>query len=921
MHMAHVRLAALLLGLVGLACAAEGDAEQTPGVEADAGPPATDAEAADATAPPTDGGADPDVAPPADAARRDAEVVADVQPTPDADGPTDAGPGADLSPETPDLGPPPGWPELPADGLAREVEDFVRGGPGTHHDRGPGDLLLVGSQGAFAVQGFHRPQGWGPGFSVLDAIYGSPEEGTERFQELMPMVGTGLYSRGLAPRAVESFDPGAADRPARIRLQMDMVGVPLLDAVVGVPVPAFALDVALELGFEPDGLALELVTEVVNRGERSFRLDVGDGALWGDRMQLYAPGVGEGVTDLLISLQPLVAAWSPGEVALGLVSEAESLRVVAQDELTIALAPIVDLAPGETYRYRRWLVVGPGDLDALLVRLRARQGGWPDHTPVHGVVRGGPATVYAEAGDGSGAVSRTATDDAGAYTLHLPAGAFTLQAMAADGRRAGPLEVTVPAEGEAPAAPALQLPEWGQLEVLTHRAGEERALPARVMLHPSADANPFGAAPRTEFSAGRIVVGHAPGPVTVVASRGFEYQLAYTTAEVRVGETTTVELELEPVMERRAWVSADLHVHTEVSVDSGARVEDRVTNYAAEGVDLLVVTDHDAATELSGLIEPLGLSGWLRTAPGAEVSPLYGHVNGFPLSVEGLGTDRWRAYWPVDWSVYTADGLFVRNYTPPELFTRLREQAGARVVQINHPRADQGLFEYARFDPLTGIAGVPEGRLDGGFDALEVLNGKRMDATASTLPDWYALLNEGWRVAITGNSDSHTIEGRAGYPRNLVPVSTQDLEALELEEVWQGLLGLHSAVCGGPLLEVEASSPGREQVVGPGTLLSAEGGAVELHLRVHAAEFVPTGRAIVVVNGVLDEPLAVPAGQQPLRLDTWLDLRVDADSWIVVLIEGDGGLSPLVPGAASLAVSNPIYVDADGDGAWTAPGL
>jgi len=190
------------------------------------------------------------------------------------------------------------------------------------------------------------------------------------------------------------------------------------------------------------------------------------------------------------------------------------------------------------------------------------------------------------------------------------------------------------------------------------------------------------------------------------------------------------------------------------------------------------------------------------------------------------------------------------------------------------------------------------------------------------LLDWYALLNEGWRIAITGNSDSHSIHNRAGYPRNLVPVSTQDLAALDLQEVWSGLLAQSSVVCAGPVLSVAAQdAAGDAPPVGPGGLLDAPGGEVQLHLLVRAAEFVPTGQAVVVVNGVADAPLPIPAGQQPLRLDTWHDLRLDADSWVVVLVYGDGGLAPVVPGAQSMAVSNPIYVDADGDGDWTAPGL
>jgi hypothetical protein len=52
-------------------------------------------------------------------------------------------------------------------------------------------------------------------------------------------------------------------------------------------------------------------------------------------------------------------------------------------------------------------------------------------------------------------------------------------------------------------------------------------------------------------------------------------------------------------------------------------------------------------------------------------------------------------------------------------------------------------------------------------------------------------------------------------------------------------------------------------------------------------------------------------------------MRFHANSFVTVEIEGQPGrvYSALAPGFEPFAFTNPIFVDADGDGHWTAPGL
>ena len=89
-------------------------------------------------------------------------------------------------------------------------------------------------------------------------------------------------------------------------------------------------------------------------------------------------------------------------------------------------------------------------------------------------------------------------------------------------------------------------------------------------------------------------------------------------------------------------------------------------------------------------------------------------------------------------------------------------------------------------------------------------------------------------------------------------------------------------------------------------------------MRVDAAPWVPVDRLLVHRDGELVLESAVARGE---TLE--LTLAFERDGFVVVEASGvaDATYSALAPGFTPLAVANPIFVDADGDGAWTAPGL
>jgi hypothetical protein len=119
----------------------------------------------------------------------------------------------------------------------------------------------------------------------------------------------------------------------------------------------------------------------------------------------------------------------------------------------------------------------------------------------------------------------------------------------------------------------------------------------------------------------------------------------------------------------------------------------------------------------------------------------------------------------------------------------------------------------------------------------------------------------------------------------------------------------------GPILEV-ALTDGHGQRAEIGDRFKGSHG--ELELTVRAAPWVPISKARIYVNAERVENLDISA-DQPISIS----LTFDRDAFVTVEVEGpaDARYLEIAPDFKPFAFTNPIFVDADGDGEWTAPGL
>ncbi|MHC5034617.1 MAG: CehA/McbA family metallohydrolase, partial [Planctomycetota bacterium] len=213
-------------------------------------------------------------------------------------------------------------------------------------------------------------------------------------------------------------------------------------------------------------------------------------------------------------------------------------------------------------------------------------------------------------------------------------------------------------------------------------------------------------------------------------------------------------------------------------------------------------------------------------------------------------------------------------------------------------------------------AGAPPPTLSAEVDALEVLSGRDVAAADGVLTWWFDLLNSGRQVVATGGSGSRTAVGvEGGSARTFVHCAAGDAKAAaaEIAAAVRRLKRVPNAfVTNGPFVEVTLN--GRPI----GSLQSVEDDKVRMELRVRAPLWIDVSKATVYCNGHIAEEVEIPEPTKPLRCDRVLGLEVPGDCWFVVVVEGERPLVPAYCGGSSaptpFAVTNPFWVDADGDG-------
>lgn len=424
-----------------------------------------------------------------------------------------------------------------------------------------------------------------------------------------------------------------------------------------------------------------------------------------------------------------------------------------------------------------------------------------------------------------------------------------------------------------------------------------------------------------------------PGKYTVSATRGPEYSIERE--DVMMGEEdATLHFELRREVNTTNWVAADTHIHTlSLSKHGDALLHERMITLAAEGIELPIATEHNLHADYTPAAKSLGLEKQFTVVSGNEVTTKRGHFNIFPVSLKSKPADHSLEHWR-------------------DLMKNIRQSRDVRVIILNHPtdtHAGFTPFASTNFNRLTGKN--LRGDFDFEFDAVEVINSGAMRSDwMEPFRCWFALLNRGHRITGVGASDSHDVSRFiVGQGRTYIRGADTNVSRLDVAQLSENLkqgraivsLGLFPQLTisdapdalDAPSLVSGVIDPGSSA---PGDLHQGESRFFEVTGSVDFPVWInPEGRTVATLYENGQPKLVFPfemkkSAGKPLAFKARFP-KPKADAWYVLIAETPGVTNsywsiarPYHPSSpewkpAMIGATNPIYLDANGDGLYTSP--
>lgn len=740
--------------------------------------------------------------------------------------------------------------------MANEVARFIIQKPGVR------DMYSVG----------------GFGGNIIDAeLVGHP--GLDNFLEIQPALNIETVVNATTLEVVNDGSDGGA---AIVRTcgpddVLDFVNPSTIIESAGLNFPAAAndhdddVDACTEYILEPDATYLKMVTTVMNNEPADLPLFVGDFVnasgeleqwgsgsegigvrLLGDDMGVFsyfgygeATGVDYGITAIPIPESPQKTGYfSTSGVSYILHSQSVLNALSSQN-------PVFEVPAGGSKSYTRYFGVGDGSGGNAITLENLVKGNTTGQISGCVTVNGVPAPgARVSAGPvQSGVITRVrstwVTGPDGCYSGTMTTGSQGFVAWREgtmyEGGAATPPIHNVTISQTVPKVQNFDLPAPGHIAV-TVVDENDAAVPARISIvgfDPSPDPTfsadtglfldqsdkfPFGIA-RAVYTAsdGTVDFDMEPGSYRIYVSRGAEYSLFEQALTITGGVTTNVAAKIGHVLDTTGFVSSDHHVHGIRSADSRVSESDRVRQFAGEGVDNIIMTDHHHHTDLNPRIAALGFDPFVTATIGEEITTWdTGHYNAYPLLIDSTrpsgGSTDWGGAAPAGQD-FPSFGNYI--LTPAQIETLAKTGLTATpdtVVQINHidshfvpmhidtsvvpPQSfmtPAELLDY-RMDPASG-------NLFHHFEALELWNGHNRSHQSQFLNErigvWFNLLNQGLISTMITDTDTHAfanLETAGG--RSWSASSTDDPALVSPAEIAQSVKA--GKVVGGQGLYVQS---------------------------------------------------------------------------------------------------------------------
>jgi hypothetical protein len=195
--------------------------------------------------------------------------------------------------------------------------------------------------------------------------------------------------------------------------------------------------------------------------------------------------------------------------------------------------------------------------------------------------------------------------------------------------------------------------------------------------------------------------------------------------------------------------------------------------------------------------------------------------------------------------------------------------------------------------------------------------------------DWFALLNHGMRITAVGSSDCHDVNRHiVGQGRTYIYTDDRNPAAIDIDEAFENLAKGRALVSMGLLTNIRI-----QERFTPGDLATGLGPRIRIRVEVSGPRWIRADRLELYMNGsrIRSEEVRHSKNAVEKGRTSWTLERPAHDAWLVAIATGPGVTEPYWPlpppyqptsdtwEPRVVGSTNPVWLDADGDGSYTAP--
>lgn len=410
---------------------------------------------------------------------------------------------------------------------------------------------------------------------------------------------------------------------------------------------------------------------------------------------------------------------------------------------------------------------------------------------------------------------------------------------------------------------------------------------------------------------GRARLRLLPGEYTIYASRGFEYSVATNRVRLASMRSQSLRLQIAREVPTPGLVAVDTHIHTRTLSGHGdSTLDERMLTIAGEGIEVAVATEHNHHGDYDTPSRRLKTHDFFTAVTGNEVTTRHGHFNAFPIRPQAVIPD----YKATDWT---------------SLLSNIRATPDVQVIQLNHPHNLHSGFSPFSSTNLNPVSGRPAATLDFGFDAMEVLTSAAMQSDIMLLfRDWFALLNHGHRIVGLASSDTHDVNRFIlGQGRTYVWADDRHPGSVDVTSLCRSMRKGRCLISFGLLTHMHVNGNA------PGELTATRDGRSDVQVRVLGPSWMQADRLQLFANGEVIAERQIRPTTNVTKAELNFEIgSLPNDTFLVAVATGPGITAPFwdTPRpyqptskrfqARMLGATNPIFIDADGDGRFTSAG-